>query len=528
MALLALVQFMFALDTTIVNVALPTIKRELHFGTSGLAWVVNGYTLVAGGFLIVGGRLADLFGRRRMFIVGTIVFALASAASGLAQSSGMLITSRFVQGLGEALAAPAALSLVVLLFEDPKERAQAIGGWAGITILGATLGVVISGVIVDEISWRWIFLVNLPVAAFVILFVSRMIHESRASGKPRIDVLGAVLVTGGLTLLVDGVLNASSHHWGSSAVIAPLAAGIALLVAFAASQVAVRQPLVPLRFFANRTRVSANLATIFGSGAFLGMFFTITLYMQNDLHYSPLKAGLAWGPFGLALLVGIATSAQLLSRIGVKNGLAFSFTVSAIGLFLLSRIGPDADYLGVLLPGMLIMAFGQGIIFPGLQTSALQGLGRGDAGLGAAVQNTSLQVGGSLGLAVLVTVALRHTASSLAHGLTPLLASSDGYSLAIKISAGIMLLGAIIVITTFERVDFVPPDQIAIDVAEASLGSDGFGTNPRPVPTSAATARHDSQRRRDPSSSHRCSPAGMTGSSGADPGPAGPRRCEAK
>src|ERR1700728_446084 len=228
MALLALVQFMFALDMTIVNPALPTIAKDLSLGTSGLTWVVSGYTLMAGGFLIAGGRAADFLGRQRMFVTGTIVFALASAASGLAQDSAMLITARFAQGLGEAIAAPARLSRVVLLFTDPRERAKAVGAWGGIAGLGATLGVVISGIIVSEISWRWIFLVNIPVAAVVVFIVPRMVAESRADGQRRIDFPGAVLVTGGLTLVVDGLLNASSHSWGSSTVLVALLAGAAL------------------------------------------------------------------------------------------------------------------------------------------------------------------------------------------------------------------------------------------------------------------------------------------------------------
>src|SRR6201998_2399402 len=230
---LALGPLMFALDGSIASVALPRLKHALNVSTSGLAWVVNGYTLMAAGFLIVGGRVADMFGRRRMFVAGTILFAAASAASGLAQSSGMLVGARFAQGLGEALASPAALALVALLFNDPKERGRAIGGFGGFTILGATLGVVISGFIVDQLSWRWIFLVNLPVAAFVIFVLPRMVKESRMRGKQRIDIGGALLVTGGLTLLVDGLLNSSNHGWGNGAVIAPPPGAVALLIAFA-------------------------------------------------------------------------------------------------------------------------------------------------------------------------------------------------------------------------------------------------------------------------------------------------------
>jgi EmrB/QacA subfamily drug resistance transporter len=480
MALLALVQFMLVLDSTIVNVALPTIKTSLGFSTEGLAWVVNGYTLVAGGFLIVGGRLADIFGRRRMFMIGTILFTVASATSGLAQTSTMLVISRFAQGLGEAIAAPAALSLVVLLFPEPKERAKAIGAWGGIAVIGATLGVVLSGIIVDALSWRWIFLVNLPVAAVVLFVLPGMVKESRKEGSRELDVTGALLVTGSLVMLVDGLLNASTHGWGNSAVVIPLAISVGLMVSFVITQLTFKHPLIPNSFFNNRTRVSSNLVTIFGAGAFLGMFFTLTLYMQDVLHYSPLKAGLAWGPFGIAVLVGIVASTQILPKFGVKKGLTFSYTVSGIGLVLLSRIGPHANYLGVLLPGMIVMAFGQGISFPGVQTAGLHGLDAQDAGLGAAVQNTSLQLGGSLGLAVLVTVGLRHTASQIGDHVGALAAATDGYSLILKLSAASMFVGAILVVALFETVKFVPPDELALEAAQAAAG--------QPVAMSTASA----------------------------------------
>src|ERR1700728_559689 len=445
LALLALVQFMFALDMTVVNPALPTIQRDLSFSTSGLAWVVNGYTLMAGGFLIVGGRAADFLGRRRMFVTATIVFALASAASGLAQNPAMLVTARFAQGLGEALAAPAALSLVVLLFTEARERAKAVGAWGGIAGLGATLGVVISGIIVDEISWRWIFLVNIPVAAVVVFVVPHMVSESRVSGNRRIDFPGAVLVTGGLTLVVDGLLNASSHSWGSSTVLAALLTGAALLIAFTISQAVSKNPLVPRRFFANRTRVSANLATIFAGAGFFTMFFSLTLYMQDVLHYSALKTGLAWGPFGLMLFAGLGATTKILPRFGVKNGLIFSYLVSAAGLFLLGGIGTHSGYASALLPGMLVMAFGQAISFIGLMNSGLHRLGPADAGLGSAVQNTSQQLGGSLGLAVLVTIAIRHATSEAANGAAAAAAATDGYALAVRLGAAAMLAGAVLV-----------------------------------------------------------------------------------
>jgi EmrB/QacA subfamily drug resistance transporter len=470
MALLALVQFMFALDGTIVNPALPTIQRDLHFSTANLAWVVNGYALMAGGFLIVSGRIADLFGRRRMFVFGAIFFAVASALSGAAQDAGMLIGGRFAQGLGEAIAAPAALSIIVLLFTDPKERAKAIAVWGGITGIGATLGVVVSGLIVDEISWRWIFFVNVPVAAIVVFVVPRLVKESRLAGKRKVDVPGAVLITGALTLAVYGLLNASSHSWGDDQVLAPLIVGAVLFIGFVIAQANLKNPLVPRRFLANRTRVSGNIATIFAGSGFFSMFFVLTLYMQDVLHYSALKTGLAWGPFGLMLFVGLGASTKILPKFGVKYGLVFSYLTSALGLLMLTGIRTHSYYASHLLPGMLVMAFGQAISFIGLLNSGLHKLGPADAGLGGAVQNTSQQLGGSLGLALIVSFALRHVASEAAHGVGAAVASTDGYIFALRIGAITMAAGAVLVAAIFEKVAFIPPDKAALEAAVADAG----------------------------------------------------------
>jgi hypothetical protein len=297
-----------------------------------------------------------------------------------------------------------------------------------------------------------------------------MVAESRMTGDRRVDYVGAVLVAAGLTLAVDGLLNGSDHAWGSRSVLVPLLVGAALLIGFVASQLIVRVPLVPLRFFRNRTRVTANLATIFGGAGFLTMFFTVTLYMQDVLHYSPLKAGLAWGPFGLALFVGLGVVVQVLPRIGVKPALTASFLISALGLYLLSGISTHGGYAAHLLPGMLVMAFGQSISFIGLQNSSLHKLGPADAGLGSAMQNTSLQIGGSLGLSVLVTIALRHTSSRLADGVAPLAAATDGYAWALRLGAAAMVVGALVVVTLFEHVAFIPPDKAALEAAEAAAG----------------------------------------------------------
>jgi EmrB/QacA subfamily drug resistance transporter len=468
---LALVQFMLVLDTTVVNVALPSIQRDLHFSPSGLAWVVNAYTLTAGGFLILGGRVADLLGRRRLFMIGVALFAIASAVSGLAQDSGMLVGARFAQGLGEAIAGPAALSLALLLFVDKKERAKAVGAWGGLAGLGGTTGVVLGGIITSYLSWRWVFLINVPIAAVVLLVVPRLVKDSRQSQGGRVDFVGAFLITGGLTLIVYGLLAASTRSWGSSPVLVPLLTGAALLVAFVVSQMVIRDPLVPLRFFRNRTRVTANIATIFLTSSFISMFFVLTLYMQNVGHFSPVKAGLAYLPFGFALLAGIVVSTQVLPRIGVKVGLVIAFLLGAAGLALLGQIGVHVDYVGHILPGTLLLAFGNGMAFPALQNASLYQVDQTDAGLASGVENTFLQVGGGLGLSVIVTLAIRHSTSRVAQGASLIAANTSGYALALRIASGLCLLAAITVAVIFERVPYIAPDEVALTVAESDTES---------------------------------------------------------
>jgi len=459
LGLLALTQLIFTLDTTIVNPALPTIQREFSLSPGGLAWVVNGYTLMAGGFLIVGGRAADLLGRRRVFITGMLLFAVASAASGLAVNGRMLVCARFGQGLGEALAGPAALSLLVLLFPDLRERTKAIFIWGSISTLGSTLGLVISGIVISELSWRWIFLVNLPAVAVVLVLLPRWIGSAAAVRSGAIDITGALLITGGMTLLSDGLIESSEHAWTSLSVLLPVASAVGLLATFTLSQLRIRDPLVPLRFFRSRTRISGNVATVFAAASFLGVFFTMTLYLQDVLHYSALKTGLAWLPFVLTILGGLAASQWILERLGLRIGLGLSYTISAVCLFSLSAITTHPHYASRMLPALAVMGFTQGVNFPGLQNSALYRLDDRDAGLGSAIQSTAQQLGGSLGLALLVSVALRHTAALVAHGVAPTVAKTAGYSLTLKLSAGLTLLGAVAVVLLFEHGPLIRTDD---------------------------------------------------------------------
>jgi EmrB/QacA subfamily drug resistance transporter len=442
---LALVQFMIIIDITVVNVALPSIQRSLHFTGGGLAWIVDGYALMAGGLLLFGGRVGDLFGRRRLFLIGTALFAVASFTSGAAQNQTMLIMSRFAQGAGEALASPAALALVVLLFTETEERTRALGIWSGLAGLGGTAGVLISGLIVNFVSWRWIFFVNVPIAVLAIALVPGLVSESRAeSASRRVDVPGAVLVTGGVLALIDGFLAASRHPWGSVQVVWPLALGGAALLGLIVVESRTRDPLIPMRFFSNRTRVSANLATAVLASGMFGMFFLQTLFLQQVLGYSPLKTGLAYAPFGLGLIAGIAVSTKVLERAGAKAVVAAAVTIAGLGLLRLGGVTVHSTYVGEILPTILLLSFGMGAAFPALQIAALHEVSAEDAGLGSAVQNTVVQIGGSLGLAVLVTMALRRTASSLAAGTNAAVAATQGYALAFRGAAFAFFAAALV------------------------------------------------------------------------------------
>jgi EmrB/QacA subfamily drug resistance transporter len=457
LAVLALVQFMLVLDITVVNVALPSIKTDLGFSQAGLAWVVNGYTLMAGGLLLLGGRLSDILGRRRLFLIGVALFALASLSCGLAVAPAMLVTSRFAQGTGEALAAPAALGLVALLFPDPRERMKALGIWGGLAGLGGTTGVVISGALTDLASWRWIFLVNLPVAAFALLSVPRLVSESRmdrvtTSTRRRIDIWGPVTATGGLVAVVDGLLQAATDPWGSVTVLLPLIGGAALLGVFVLIEARIDSPLIPLRFFANRTRAVTNFVTLFFTSAFFAYFFLLTLFLQQVLRLTPLQAGLAYVPFGLGIGAGIGLGTALMPRFGVKPLIAVGFLGSAIGLLLTSGITPASGYAGGVLPGMLFLAVFSGISFPAMSNASLHQVTGQDASLASGVQTAVQQVGGAIGLSCLVAFALRHAADQAQHGASVALASTTGYALAFRIGAALLGVGAVLVALLLEHV----------------------------------------------------------------------------
>lgn len=447
LAVIALVQFMLVLDITVVNVALPRVQADLHFTQAGLAWVVDGYVLTAGGLLLLGGRLGDLLGRRRMFITGVLVFAGASALSGASVDSGMLIASRFVQGMGEAIASPAAFGLVALLFTDAKERASAIGIFGGVAGLGGTLGPVISGLLIGVASWRWIFFVNIPVGVFCVLAVTRLVAESRADRAAearRPDFAGAALGTAGLVGIVYGFIAAGNHPWGSAQVVVSLIAGSIALVAFVARERTAADPLVPAGFLRNRTRVSANVGNMFFASVFFTVFFLLTLYLQEVEGYSTIKTGLAYLPFGLVIGLGIAVSSALVTKVGMKPLLCAGALFVAGGVMLLSRISVHGSYVSQVLPGLVVTAFGSGLSFAAFGNASMHDVSGQDASLASGVQSTAQQVGGAVGLAVLATIALRSARSSMTHGVGVAVASTHGSVLAFRAGAIVALAGGVL------------------------------------------------------------------------------------
>jgi EmrB/QacA subfamily drug resistance transporter len=459
LTVLGLIQFMLILDVTVVNVALPHIKSDLDFTETGLAWVVDGYVLAAGGLLLLGGRLADMFGRLRVFLLGVGVFALASLSCGLAQNDSVLVVSRFAQGAGEALAAPAALGLIALLFMDPKERIKALGIWGGLAGLGGTSGTVISGIIVNSVSWRWIFLINLPVAVFALLVVPRLASESRMVRTHKgIDVVGAVSITGGLVALVNGFLAAArpENDWGSTEVWLSLLIGVVLLVGFVVWESRADDPLVPLRFFRNRTRVVTNGVTLFFSSAFFTYFFLLTLFMQQVLHYSALKGGVVYLPFGIAIGAGIGLGTGLMPKVGVKALLSVGMTLAAVGMLLTSGIEVGAAYWSDIFPGMVVLGLGSGLSFPAFGNASLHEVTAQDSGLASGVQNAMQQIAGAIGLAVLVTLAYRHAQGLLHDGVEPAVAIVKGYVLSYRVAAALLAAGAVAVLLLLEHVDPVP------------------------------------------------------------------------
>jgi EmrB/QacA subfamily drug resistance transporter len=443
-----LAQFMVVLDATIVNVALPSIQRGLHFSSASLPWVINAYTLVFGGFLLLGGRAADLLGRKRLFVAGVALFSVASLLNGIAQSPAMLIAGRALQGLGGALVSPAALSIITTTFTENEERTRALGIWSAIAAGGGAVGLLLGGALTDLASWPWIFIVNVPVGAGALALAARFVPESRAElGHRSFDFAGAVSVTAGLVVLVYGIIKAQAYGWGSARTIGLMAAGIALLAVFLVIERRSSAPLVRLSIFRVRTLAVADTVLLLVASGMFGMFFFASLYVQEILGYSPLRAGLAFLPVTAGIVIGAGVAQQLIRRVGVRNVSLGGIVLATAGMILLTQVPVHGSYVGDLLIGLMPMSIGMGLTFVPITLLGTGGVTGDDAGLASGLFNTAQQVGGSLGLAILSTLAASQT-SSLLHGhvsvAATLSARVSGYHVAFAAAAVMLGVGAFI------------------------------------------------------------------------------------
>ena len=439
LSIITLGQFMVVLDATITNVALPSIQSDLHFSPAALQWVINAYTLLFGGFLLLGGRAGDLYGPRRIFVAGLVLFTGASLVNGIATSSTMLIVGRGVQGFGAALVTPAVLSIITTTFREGRDRARALAVFAAIATAGAASGLILGGVLTDLLSWRWVFYINLPVGILTGILAVRFVPESRSDQRPESsDITGAMLVTGGLLVLVYDIVKAQEWGWTSGRTLGLAAAAAALFVAFVAVERRSRAPLVDLSIFRKRSLTVANVAMLFVASGLFATFYFLSLYLQNIHGDSPLRAGLSLLPFPVVIALASVLNQGLLTRVGVRPLLWFGLVVVAGGLFLLSALPVHGSYLTDVLPAILVLAFGLGFTFGPLVLLATTGVEADEAGLASGLFNTSQQVGGALGLAVLASLAASRTSGALADGVARPQALVDGYTLAYVVAGGVI------------------------------------------------------------------------------------------
>jgi EmrB/QacA subfamily drug resistance transporter len=468
LALLATAQFVVVLDASIVNVALPSIGRGLHFSQNSLSWVVNAYVLTFGGFLLLGGRVADLLGRRAVFIAGLIVFAAASFAAGLAQSEAWLIAARLVQGFGAALLSPAALSIVTTTFTEGAERNKALGIWGAVAGSGGAAGVLLGGLLTSGAGWQWVFYVNTPIGIAAALLAPRLIAESRAAADARrFDIAGAVSVTAGLSLLVYALVDANKAGWGSVQTIVMLASAAALLVAFAAIELRAKAPLMPRRIFQIRTVTGANVTGLLIGASLFSMFFFISLYMQQVLGYGAMKAGVSYLPLAVSIIVSAGVASQLVNRVGFKPVLLTGMALIAGGLVWFAQVPEHGSYLSNLVGPMLLAAVGLGFSFVPVTIAAVAGVSDRDAGLASGLINTAQQVGGALGLAVLATVANSRTTSVLSSTHDLKHALTLGFHDAFLTGAAFAVLGIALGLVLIRREDSRRHVQVALAEAAA-------------------------------------------------------------
>jgi EmrB/QacA subfamily drug resistance transporter len=458
LALLSVVQFMIVLDIAIVNVALPSIQVDLGFSQENLQWVISAYALVFGGFLLLGGRAADIVGRRKMFLVGLVVFTAASLLAGLAWNEPSLIGARALQGLGAAIIAPAALSILMTTFTEGKERNIALGVWGAVGGFGAAAGVLLGGVFTDALSWEWIFFLNLPVGLAAIALAPVLLGESRDLTATSFDVPGAVLVTAGLSAAVFGITQANEYGWGSVATIGIFAASALLLAGFVGWELRTKEPLMSFSIFRIKTVAGANIAGFILGTALFSMFLMLTLYMQQVLDFSAMETGIAYLAVAGTSIIWAMVAQQLVTRVGVKPVLVTGMSLLTVGLVYFTQVSVEGSYLGDLLPGFLVIAMGMAFAFVSISIAALAGVPAKDAGLASGLINTSQQIGGALGIAVLSAVAIAQTHDAAASGTAVPQALTDGFQAAFWVGAGIAAVGVVasLALIRKDELDAVP------------------------------------------------------------------------
>jgi EmrB/QacA subfamily drug resistance transporter len=466
LALLSVVQFMVVLDIAIVNVALPSIQVDLGFSQENLQWVISAYALVFGGFLLLGGRAADLLGRRRIFLAGVVVFTAASLLAGLAWSEASLISARALQGLGAAIITPAALSILSVTFAEGRDRNIALGVWGAVGGFGAAAGVLLGGILTDALSWEWIFFVNVPVGVIAFALAPVLLTESRDARVKTFDVPGAVLVTGGLSLLVYAITEAGRDGWLAGQTIAFFVTSFVLLAAFVGWELRHPEPLMRFGILRTKTVAGANVAGFIMGTALFSMFLMLTLYMQQVLGYSALKTGVAYLAVAGTAILWSAVAAQLVTRIGVKPVLTVGMTMLTGGLIYFTQVSVGGSYLGDLLPGFLLIGIGIGFSFVPISIAALAGVQPAEAGLASGLINTSQQIGGALGIAALSTIATSQTSDAVASGSALDVALVDGFTAAFL--AGVIIAGlGIVAALTLIRKDEL--EQAPAAAAEPAL-----------------------------------------------------------
>jgi EmrB/QacA subfamily drug resistance transporter len=453
--LLAMTQFVVVIDASIVNIALPSIGTALHFSQADLSWVVNAYTLTFGGFLLLGGRLADLMGRRRMFMVGLVIFSLASLLGGLAQSEAWLIAARAVQGLGAAIVSPAALSIITTTFAEGEERNRALGVWGAVAGAGGAAGVLLGGILTSGLSWRWVLFVNVPIGLLCTFLAPRILVESHADFENRdFDIPGAVTVTAGLGLLVYALVDAVNVGWGSAATLGKIAGAVVLLFAFIVIEQRRKAPLMPFSIFRLRTLRGANVVALLIGMSLFSMFFFVSLYMQQVLHFSALRAGLSYLPLAVGIILSAGAASVGVTRFGFKPVLLTGLLFVAAGLFWFSQIPTHGTFASDVLGPSVLAAIGLGLSFVPVTIAAVTGTLPHEAGLASGLVNTSQQVGGALGLAILATIANSRTKSILeAGGHDTANALTQGFQRAFLLGSGFAILGAVLTIVLISSKD---------------------------------------------------------------------------